>query len=50
MFILATRLAEDEARERDLIQRDDFLKIDAVYGKRADFARNALLESRGEKV
>ena len=50
VFVLATRFAEDEARERGLLKMGIFLKIDAFYGKGADFARNALLEPRGEKV
>ena len=50
VLVLVTRFAEDEARERGLLKKGDFLKIDAFYGKMRILRENALLEPRGEKV
>ena len=42
VLVMATRFAEDEARERGLLKRGSFLKIDAFYGKGTDVARKFL--------
>ena len=50
VLVLATRFAEYEARERGLLKRGIFLKMDALMEKGRILRENALLEPRGEKV